>query len=283
MKVLLLGSKGQLGLEFSKYLANKKIQFFPYDIGDCNVADFNILKQKIEEHQPNLIINCTAYNFVDKAEDEPDLAFAFNSIGPVNLSILAKMNNIKLIHYSSDYVFDGSKNEMYIEQDTTNPLNLYGHSKLLGENNIINNCDDYLIFRTSWVYGSGSKNSFAYKLTQWSKENTQLKIVDDEISVPTSVNTLVQVTMNAIDAELKGLYHLTNSGSCSRFELAKELKKILNLEVDIQSAKAIDFNFKANRPLFSAMSNELLSKELNIEIPNWKEEINNFYKNNKLI
>jgi len=166
-----------------------------------------------------------------------------------------------LVHYSSDYIFDDSKEGLYTEEDKPNPLNEYGKSKLFGESFIEEQMKNYLIFRTSWVYGQGKQN-FLYKLTQWAQTQEYLKIACDEFSVPTSTNTIVEVTLKAIDEGLTGVYHLVNSGFTSRFEWAREFLKLKGINKFIYPAHQSDFNLPARRPRFSAMSNEKYARQL---------------------
>jgi len=183
------------------------------------------VKELFYREKPDIVINCAAYNLVDKAEEDYITAYKTNALGVRNLAYLSNKLNAFFVHYSTDYVFDGTKeNGLYTEEDTPNPLNEYGKSKLTGERWIVEETENYLLFRVSWVYGRGKQN-FIYKLIQWAKNNDYLKIAYDEISVPTSTRTIVEVTLKALDNGLTGLYHLTNSGYASRYEWAKKYLK----------------------------------------------------------
>ncbi len=278
MRILIFGAKGQLGREFCHYFNNIKVNYKAYNISNCNISNYRQIESAIIDFMPNIIINCSAYNLVDVAETNTYEAYYTNAIGPTHLAILCNKYNCKLVHYSTDYVFDGSKEDFYDEKDTPNPLNIYGFSKLLGENQVKLISDDYLIFRLSWVYGEGSPNTFLSKLKQWSLNTRSLKIVDDEISIPTSVRTIVKITMESIKHNLTGLYHLTNSGKASRWEWATLLNNIANLNLEISRAKSADFNLPAKRPLFSAMSNQNISDILKINIADWQIELVDYYK-----
>lgn len=278
MKVLIFGAKGQLGREFCKYFDLRDVQYFSYDIDDCDISNYQLTQSKFDIHKPDIVINCSAYNLVDKAETDTINAYYSNSIGPTHLAFLSNQFNCKLVHYGTDYVFDGKKGDFYSEEDEPNPLNIYGASKLMGENQVKQILSNYLVLRLSWVYGIGSPNTFLSKLKQWSQNTNTLRIVDDEISVPTSVRTIVDVTMEAINENLNGTYHLTNGGKASRWEWANALNELANLNLNIIKAKSSEFSLPAKRPLFSAMSNQRISKELKINIPEWNEELTNFYK-----
>ncbi|MCX7760074.1 MAG: dTDP-4-dehydrorhamnose reductase [Hydrogenothermaceae bacterium] len=274
MRFLLFGSKGQLGLEFVKFFEKERKEYLSLSRQELDVTDVDSVYKVVKEYKPDIIINCTAYNQVDKAEEDFQSALKVNSIAVSNLAFISKEENIFLIHYSTDYVFDGLKEGLYTEEDKPNPINKYGLSKYLGEEFIKNSLDKYLLFRVSWVYGDGKQN-FLYKLSQWAEKNPYLKVACDEFSVPTSTRTIVEVTLKAVEKGLVGLYHLTNSGYASRYEWAKEYFSIKGIKKFIYPAYRSDFeqNFPAKRPKWSAMSNEKISKELNIEIPDWKEKL----------
>ncbi len=249
MKFLITGAKGQLAREFIRYFESNDLEFLAFPKEKLDVTDFNKVYKVLKDVSPNVVINCSAYNQVDKAESEPYIAYKVNAIGVSNLAIATQEIGAKLVHYSTDYVFDGKKEGFYIEEDEPNPLNEYAKSKLQGELFIKELLEDYLIFRTSWVYGDGTQN-FLYKLEQWAKERDVLKIAVDEFSVPTSTRTIVEVTMKAIDVGLTGLYHLVNSGYASRYEWAKEYFRIKGINKLIYPAYQADFNLSAKRPAF---------------------------------
>jgi dTDP-4-dehydrorhamnose reductase len=274
-KFLIIGAGGQLGKEFVRVLSSKGIDFVDLERKDLDITNFEKVYKTLKEIKPSIVINCSAYNQVDLAETETSQAFCTNAIGPYNLAIVCKEINAKLIHYSTDYIFDGTKIGFYTEEDQPNPLNEYGKSKLFGELFIQKVLENYLIFRVSWVYGKGAQN-FLYKLEEWGKKQEVLKIVIDEFSVPTSTKTIVEVTLKALNAGLSGLYHLTNSGYASRYEWAKEYFKLKGINKLIYPALQTDFNLPAKRPKWSVMSNEKISQDLGITIKEWKEELKSF-------
>ncbi|VAX37355.1 dTDP-4-dehydrorhamnose reductase [hydrothermal vent metagenome] len=270
---LILGSKGQLAQEFQKILSDRKISFHAPVKSEGNITDKNQIQNLIQNFKPDIIINCAAYNAVDAAEDNPNTAYLVNTRAVQQLADLCYNSNIFLIHYSSDYVFDGKKGSLYIEEDQPNPLNIYGKSKLEGELAIQKTLSDFLIFRLSWVIGPGQQN-FLYKLSQWAKSNPELKVSSDEISVPTFTEDIVNVTLLSLEKKLTGLYHLTNSEQTSRYELAKYYLKIKKLSNTVVPVSMDIFKTKAKRPYCCAMDNQKISKILGIKIPNWKERIN---------
>lgn len=278
IKYILLGSKGQLAKEFQKNLPYDEYVAFSHK--DLDVTKYDDLDKMFENYRPQYVINCSAYNLVDKAEESTKEVYAVNAQGPYNLAVLAKKYNSFLIHFSSDYVFDGKKNSPYKENDMPNPLNEYGKSKLEGEKYVTQILQSYLLFRLSWVYGDGSQN-FISKLQSWASRNSLLTIADDEISVPTSTKTIVHITLSALNSNLKGLYHLTNSGYCSRFEWAQFIVKELHLDNKVKPVSKDTFNLLARRPDFSAMSNKKISTDLGIEIEHWQDALKSFIKTKK--
>ena len=272
-KVLIIGSKGQLGKEFVGYFQRKNIDFVAHDIDSLDITDKKAVLDVVNDTKIDVIINCAAYNNVDEAEKGDSFVYDINANALKYISVIAKEKNILLVHYSSDYVFDGEKNQPYVETDPTNPLNEYGKSKLLGEQYIVESGCKNLIFRTSWVTGQGSQN-FLYKLRSWVKEKEVLQIVNDEVSVPTFTFDIVKVTIEAIEKGVRGLYHLTNTGWCSRYELAKEFFK--EEQITIEPVSSVTFKVVVKRPVYSKMCNEKISKDLGLEIPKWQKSLEKY-------
>ncbi len=273
MKYLVFGKNGQLGKEFIKKLGNKAVGI---DHSQCDISDLSTVLEIFSKEKPDIVINCAAYNLVDKAEEDFINAYKTNALGVRNLAYASKKAGSFLVHYSTDYVFDGLKEDgLYTEEDLPNPINQYGKSKLTGEEWLKEETERFLLFRVSWVYGEGKQN-FIYKLLQWAENNPFLKIAYDEISVPTSTRTIVDITLKALDSGLSGLYHLTNSGYASRYEWAKEVFHIKGINKFIKPVSSDIFNLPAKRPKFSPMSNKKISSKLSVDIPDWKEELRLF-------
>ena len=275
MKLVLTGANGQLGKAFCQEFTRNGISFCSADRTVCDITQEKQVEQVLDTQKPTVLINCAAYNLVDEAESNRQKAFDVNTYAVKILTQACHKRGIKCVHYSSDYVFDGKKGAPYTEEDFPSPLNVYGQSKLEGEAAVRAITQDYLIFRTSWVYGAGQQN-FLYKLSQWAKTKDTIKVSDDEFSVPTFVEDIVQVTLKALEQELRGLYHLTSSGQASRFEWAKAFIKASGLQTQILPVAMSSFMLKAQRPAFSAMSNETLSDKLKIKIPSWQEGVEKF-------
>lgn len=275
--IIIFGAYGQLGKAFQSALNQKNISFKAFG-REIDITNIVILEQIFNEYKPEVIINCAAFNLVDEAEVNFHQAFKINAQGVSNLALCAKKFGAFLIHYSTDYVYDGQKQMFYNEQDSPNPLSIYGKSKLSGEYAIKEILENYLIFRTSWVYGNGKQN-FIAKLIDWSKQSEYLKIAYDEFSVPTAAKTIAKISLLTLEKGLNGVYCLVNSGFCSRFEWANLINKKLKLNKFIYPVSKESFNLKAKRPFFSAMDNQLISSLLNIEIPYWQTALEEFFNN----
>ena len=272
---LILGADGQLGKQIKKELAARGEKVIAPGKKDCDITNFETLARYIETEAPSIIINCAAYNAVDQAEQQSDAAYLINCKAVEHITKLCKQLGIFLVHYSSDYVFDGKKNNLYNENDAPNPLNVYGKSKLAGEEAVQKYGGSYLLFRTSWVFGSGSQN-FIYKMNQWVQKNPVLKLSSDEVSVPTSTLDLVSLTLLSLERGLKGLYHLTSSDYASRYEWGRYVVRSISSQTIIIPVPMATFPSVAQRPLFSAMSNAALEKDLSIKINNWQNAVDKF-------
>jgi dTDP-4-dehydrorhamnose reductase len=278
VKYLITGRNGQLARAFIRRLEGKTLACVAPEESGLDITDEKAVFEIVSAEKPGVIINCAAYNNVDKAEGEPIAAFAVNATGPRHLARAAARYKAVLVHYGSDYVFDGRKEQgPYTEEDATNPLNEYGKSKLAGERHVLEELDRSLVFRLSWVFGQGKQN-FMFKLNQWAGANEYLKITCDEFSVPTYTETVVDVTLRALDQGLTGRHHLTNSGFCSRYEWAKLTLRSLGIEKFLRPVTMDSFHLPAKRPQFSAMRNDRLARLLNLSIPAWEEAVESFLK-----
>ncbi|WP_353686674.1 dTDP-4-dehydrorhamnose reductase [Thermodesulfovibrio sp. 3462-1] len=269
MRYLITGAKGQLATEFIKHFQQQSVEYFAFSKEELDITNFDTVYKTLKEIKPDVVINCAAYNLVDNAEKEPEKAYSINAVGPYNLALASKEIKAKFIHYSTDYVFDGTKEGLYTEEDTPNPLNEYGKSKLLGENLAKIN-ENSLIFRVSWIYGEGKQN-FLYKLLSWAKDNEVLKVAINEFSVPTSTSFIVDKTLKAINKELRGLYHLVPNGYASRYEWAKLILKNYGIKKIIIPVSKETFNLVAKRPSFSVLDSDKIQKGLNEVFEEWDE------------
>ena len=273
MKYLVTGRNGQLAAAFLRRFESRSLDFTAPDESLLDITDALQTDACVASARPDVILNCAAYNFVDKAEQEPDRAFTVNEAGPRNLAAAAHKHHAMLVHYSSDYVFDGRKETgLYDEGDAPHPLNQYGRSKLAGETAVRQVLDRSLILRLSWVFGTGTQN-FIHKFLERARNSAPLQATCDEFSVPTYTETVVDVTLKALEQGATGLYHLTNSGFCSRYEWAKAILREMGMRAFIRPVSMSSFNLPAQRPGFSAMSNRSIAERMGMDIPSWEEAV----------
>lgn len=286
MKIVLIGKNGQLGWEFQQLLPALG-EMVALGREDLDVSNPDAVQKTLLELQPNLIINTSAYTEVDLAETQRELAEKVNALAPASMAEAARKLGAVFIHYSTDYVFDGKASQPYSEQAATNPLNVYGSSKLLGETHIQQSGDAYLILRTSWVY-SLRGNSFVNKVLGWSRKNKSLKIVSDQIGCPTWARMLATLTCQAVfnnGGDLfdslrarRGIYHLAGSGYTSRFEWAQQIlandpKRTEQLVQTLEPVSSLEFPTPAVRPLFSALNCEKFAAAFGLRPPHWEESL----------
>lgn len=277
-KFLILGANGQLGKAFKKELSARGINCSAPDEKDCNITQFDEMKRMIDSCAPDVVINCAAYNAVDDAENKKDLADLINHQAVKNVAEICAANGSLFVHYGTDYVFDGNKGDFYLESDTPNPLNVYGATKLAGERAVLDTSGDSLVLRLSWVYGEGTQN-FIHKLLGWASKNRILRISSDEVSIPTNTHVVVLKTLELIEMKITGLFHLTNSDYCSRYEWCRFVLETLNLDNIVIPVPMSTFSTPARRPAFAPMSNQNVRKILNEPIPHWKASMKEYLLN----
>lgn len=282
-KILLLGNTGQLGWELQRTLAPLG-EVIGLDYPAINLSLPDSIRETVQQVQPQVIVNATAYTAVDRAESEPELATAINGTAPGIIAEAAKKLGASLIHYSTDYVFDGSHGRAYVETDAPNPLGVYGSSKLAGEKAIREVGGSYLILRTSWVY-SVRRPSFVTKVLEWSRQQPVLRMVTDQVANPTSARMLAEVTALLLAkaapdptrwiGERAGIYHLAGSGIASRIEWAQAILEMdpkpgERLTQKIEPALTSEFPTPAQRPLYSALDCTLFERTFGLCLPDWR-------------
>ncbi len=288
-RILLIGRHGQVGWELQRTLAPLG-EVISVDHPMLDLADPDSIMKVTRAIKPHLIVNAAAYTAVDKAESEPDMAMAVNGVAPGILAEEAKLLNAAIVHYSTDYVFDGFKDSPYVEDDEPNPLNVYGSSKLAGERAIQAVGVPHLILRTSWVYGLRGKN-FLLTVHELAKKKDELRIVEDQKGAPTWSRMLAEVTSQMLSqlnppfprstvsiAEVAGLYHVVSSGSTSWYGFAKKILEHLSPHVsyplpEITPIPASEYPLPARRPQNSSMSCEKLNRTHGLVLPSWEESL----------
>ena len=281
-KILQIGTNGQLGWELLSTCAPLG-EVVALDYPDVDLSDSSGLRELVKSVNPDIIINAAAYTNVDKAESEPEKARAINATGPGILAEEAKKINAVLVHYSTDYVFDGTKGSPYLETDTPKPLSVYGQTKLEGEQAVAASGCVNLVLRTSWVY-SMRQGGFVTKVLQWARTQEVMRVVDDQISGPTSARMLAEITALILAQgrddvfgylkEKGGLYHCAGGGSCSRYEWAKAIidmddQKNRQKVKEILRASSQDFPALAKRPALSILSCNKIEEAFSLRLPNW--------------
>jgi dTDP-4-dehydrorhamnose reductase len=278
----LFGKNGQLGWELRRTLAPLG-PITALDYEDIDLINADALRQRISELNPELIVNASAYTDVDGAESDREKAFGINARAPQVMAEQAKVLGAPIIHYSTDYVFDGAKNAPYTEDDLPGPLNAYGASKLAGEDAVKSAAGPFLIFRTAWLYSMRGSN-FVTKVLQWSRKHQRLHIVDDQISNPTWARILAQLTAHVLGRgmgylqERSGLYHLAGGGHASRFDWAKEILKYdpnpeSQKTTEVVRASTSDIPTPARRPLFSALNCDRFAETFDLRAAPWAQEL----------
>ena len=283
LRILIIGNTGQLGWELERTLAPLG-ELQACDYPQVDLADIESIRLLFRECKPGLLINAAAYTAVDRAETEPDLAYAINAVAPGVLAQEAHQAGAAFIHFSTDYVFDGSKAAAYLENDPPNPLNVYGRTKRSGELEVEQFGGAYLILRSSWVY-SMRRDSFVRKVLGWARSQPSLKLVTDQVSGPTWARMLAEATSHLVHlggdevvdwlTEHHGLYHLAGSGYCSRFEWGQEVLRLdpnkdEQLVKELSPALTAEFPTPARRPLFSALNCDLFTQTFHLRLPEWK-------------
>ncbi|AYH32750.1 dTDP-4-dehydrorhamnose reductase [Pectobacterium parmentieri] len=277
MKILLTGAKGQLGRCFQDRLP-VGWEILATDAAELDITDLACVEQVVQDFQPNAIVNAAAYTAVDKAESEPELAERINVIGPMNLAIAANKQGTRLIHVSTDYVFDGNATEPYNEDSATNPLSVYGKTKLAGEQAVAQTVPNSIIVRTAWVF-SEYGNNFVKTMLRLAKERDTLSIVNDQRGCPTYAGDLAQAIISLLEKNTEGgIYHYCGDREVSWYEFAESIFAIAadkSLLIDIPSLKAIsttDYPTPAYRPAFSTLSCDKV-KKLGISLSGWEKAL----------
>ncbi|CZE49145.1 dTDP-4-dehydrorhamnose reductase [Campylobacter geochelonis] len=274
--ILVTGANGQVGNEIQELSAYYVYKFYFASKDELDITKLDDIKNYIRDKNINVIINCAAYTAVDKAEEEVELAFDINKNGVKNLAIISKEKNIKLVHISTDYVFDGKNFKPYLEDDKISPRNIYGKSKLDGENEILDiNPKSSIIIRTSWVYGYYGKN-FIKTMLRLGKERNNLAVVFDQIGTPTYAKDLAKVILDIIPFiknENVNIYNYSNEGVVSWYDFAKEIIHMTKLVCDISPVETKEYLTPAIRPHFSVLNKAKIKKEFGIKIPYWKDSL----------
>jgi len=285
INVLITGGRGQIGSIFSSLEKESTgFNFFTPGSNELDINDYNLLNTFVLKNEIEVLVNCAAYTDVNKAETEFEIANEINHKAIINLLRIVEKYNLKFIHMSTDYIFDGKSKKPYKEKSVASPINKYGVSKNLGERVILNkNLSKTIIFRTSWVYSNYNTN-FVKKILNNSQNKNEIFVVSDQIGSPTNGYDLVKVIISIIpliNFKRTKIYHYANKGSCSWYEFAKEIIKLSNSQCIVKPIKTVDQNPLLDRPKYSVLNTSKIEKDFKFLIPKWEISLKNFMKNKK--
>ncbi|GAA0083801.1 dTDP-4-dehydrorhamnose reductase [Clostridium sp. CTA-7] len=290
MKILITGSKGQLGNELQDIIKTGKAEIgkvseevknsevFALDVEELDITNLGQVKKVLNEIKPDVVINCAAATNVDGCESNKDLAFKINAIGPRNLAIVCEVIGAKLVQVSTDYVFSGVGETPLTEYDLTAPYSVYGKTKLKGEEYVREFSSKYYIVRTAWLYGYVGKN-FVYTMMNLGEQKESLNVVNDQKGNPTNANDLAYHILKLIETEEYGIYHCTGKGECTWYDFAKLIMELSGRKCIINSCTSEEFKTPAKRPEYSSLDNMMLRCTIGDEMRDWKEALKSFIAN----
>lgn len=277
MKVLVTGVNGQLGFDVMHFLKLKNHDGIGVDINDMDLTNKEQVRDFVLGKSLDAIIHCAAYTAVDKAEDQPELCRAVNVLGTKYLAEIANELDIKMIYISTDYVFSGEGIEPFKEYDNKNPKNVYGITKLEGENVVLDLVKKHFIVRISWAFGVNG-NNFIKTMLKIGKERDKLQVVNDQIGSPTYTYDVAKLLVDMVETDKYGVYHGTNDGYCSWYEFAKEIFAIAGYTVEVEPVDSATFVTKAERPKNSRLSRENLVENGFEILPSWQDALRRYLR-----
>ena len=253
MEILIIGASGMLGYDLIEEISNHNLILT--NSKTLDITNKKEVMNSISKFKPDIVINAAAYTDVDGCEENEDLAFNVNGEGVKNLALACKKYDAALVHISTDYVFNGENDKPWVEDDPVGPVSVYGKSKLKGEEAIVENMEKYFIIRTAWLYGYNGKN-FPRTMLELAKTHDEITVVYDEVGSPTYTKDLAHAIAQLIESDYYGVYHITNSGSCSWCEFSRYIFEIAERDVKVIPVKASEFNRPAPRPHYSVLENK---------------------------
>ncbi len=271
-KIIVTGCNGQLGRAINLEMKNNSdIEFVNTDVGELDITNIDKVMELAREVKPYAIINCAAHTAVDACEDELDAAYRINAVGARNLSIASSEMGAKMVHISTDYVFDGKATRPYIEFDRPNPQGAYGITKLAGENMVKDFARRYFIFRTAWLYGDGK--NFVKTMLRLSESNEKVRVVKDQVGSPTSAKELAALIAHLLFTDNYGLFHATCEGSCSWAQFAEEIFRLAGKATKVEAITTQEFGAKAPRPAYSILENYMLKLTTDYMFADWHDAL----------
>lgn len=283
MKLVITGAGGQLGKEWVDYCNEHDVSYSSFSSNELDITDEDRVAEVISDLAPDVLINCAAYTKVDEAEENKQVALKVNAESVKKLANICNRNNVKLVHYSTDYVFAGNKSdrennpEGYKEEGSTNPVNAYGYSKLKGEEAIKDSGCEFLLLRVSWLCGQYGHN-FVKTMLKLGTERDELNVVNDQFGAPTFADQVVEQTFELLQQNKTGTYHLSSDGITTWYHFSKEIFKQKGIHVKVNPVSTAEFPTKAKRPLFSKLSTQKISNVDGILIMDWKAGLQRLLK-----
>ncbi len=282
MKVMIIGADGQLGTDLSSEM-KEKADVIPLTFSDGDISDRAVTERLFETHAPDVVINTAAFHNVPECENQPVRAFEVNALGARNLAVVSQERGVRMVQVSTDYVFDGAQKRPYTENDLPNPLSVYANTKLSGEYFTAAHCENHIIARVSGIYGKarciGKGSNFVTTMLKLYREGKPIRVVTDEILTPTSTIEISRQISKMIEADVRGLFHVTAEGACSWHEFAQTIFDVLQYPVQVAEAKVADFPPPVRRPHYSVLENRRLNEaKINI-MADWKTALTEFLTN----
>ncbi len=273
-KIFVTGCNGQLGKAINERLGSSEYELINTDVADLDITDAYSVLERVREVKPYAIINCAAYTAVDKCETEYDAAFRINAIGPRNLSIAATETGAKLIHISTDYVFDGKADKPYREYDPVDPQGAYGKTKLEGELFVRQFADRFFIIRTAWLYGDGK--NFVKTMLRLSEDHDEVRVVADQFGTPTSAKELSGAIAHLLPTDNYGIFHGTCEGSCSWADFTREIFELSGRKTKVIRISTDEYPTPAKRPAYSVLDNYMLRMTTDYRFAEWHDAIKEY-------
>jgi len=276
-KIIVTGANGQLGRAVNiEYAGRADIELVNTDVAELDITDVDAVLKFVRDVKPYAIINCAAHTNVDACETQVDLAYRINAIGPRNLAIAASDSGAKLMHISTDYVFDGNGTRPYIEFDAPGPKSVYGSTKLAGEEQVKLFADRFYIIRTAWLYGDGK--NFARTMLRLAGDHEEITVVNDQVGSPTSAKELAKAVVSQLDTDNYGLFHGTCEGDCSWADFATEVLRLAGSKTRIVPISSEEYGAPANRPHYSILENYMLKLTGGYMFADWHDAIEEYMK-----
>ncbi|MFQ8703939.1 MAG: dTDP-4-dehydrorhamnose reductase, partial [Eisenbergiella sp.] len=271
-KIIVTGCNGQLGRAVNEFYKNDpEISFVNTDVDELDITDIDAVLKLVREVQPYAIINCAAFTAVDACETQYEKAFAINAIGPRNLAIAARETGAKLMHISTDYVFDGKGTKPYVETDATAPASAYGSTKLAGEKFVEQFAEKYFILRTAWLYGDGK--NFAKTMLKLAETHDVVRVVNDQFGSPTSTVELAKAIAALLFTDNYGIFHATCEGSCSWADFAAEIFRLAGKQTKVEGISTEEYGSVTPRPLYSVLDNRMFRLTTDFTFADWHDAI----------